>query len=96
MRWKVIVAAAGQIGVESLVAESVVSFAMVFIRPRFGGHVHRAGGSEFRGEIERGLLNLKFLNAAGGDVLRGGTYRFIADVESIHFDAGGAAEPAAE
>ncbi len=45
---------------------------------------------------KRGLLDLKFLDGAFGDVLGGGADGFIADVEAVHLDAGGAAEAAAE
>src|SRR6185437_126630 len=40
------------------------------------------------------LAYLKFRNRAGREVLRGGTDSFIGDINTIHLNAGGAAEAA--
>src|SRR5271165_204814 len=42
--------------------------AMQGVRSRFGGDVHRPGGSQFAGHVEAGLADLEFLNRAGWNV----------------------------
>ena len=63
---------------------------------RAGGDIDRAGGGHAARQVQRGLLDLKFLNGAGGNVHRGGSHVFVADVAAIHLNAGGASVPAAE
>ena len=63
---------------------------------RLGGDVDRARGGQFGRKVQRRLLDLKFLDGALGDVLGGCAHGFIADIETIHFDAGGAAEASTE
>ena len=93
---EIVVGSARKIGVERLIAKIIVSLAVVRVRTRLGGDIHGTGGSQFSREIERGLLNLKFLNRAFRNVLRGRAYGFIADVEAVDFNARGPSEASAE
>src|SRR5579863_7123991 len=93
---KIITAGSGKIGVEALIAEEIVAFTVVGVGTRLGGNVDRSGGSQLGREIQRGLLDLKFLDGVLGDVLGGGADGFVADIEAIHFDASGAPETATE
>ena len=69
---------------------------MVSVGARAGGDIDRAGGGHAARQVQRGLLDLKFLNGAGRNVHRGGSHVFIADVAAIHLNAGGASVPAAK
>src|SRR5579863_70928 len=93
---KRIVGAAGQVGIQRLIAERIVALAVISVAARFRGYVDRSGRSELGGKIERRLLDLKFLDRARRNVLRGCAHGFVADVEPVHFDAGGASETPAK
>jgi hypothetical protein len=58
--------------------------------------VHGAGGSEFGGQVQAGLADLKFLDGADGNILRGRSDRLVGNVEPVDFYARGAAKSPAE
>ena len=66
------------------------------VRARFGGHVHCAGRRQIGGNIETGLADLEFVDRAGWYVGGRGAHGFVADINAVNVDAGGAAEAAAE
>src|SRR5215475_9398777 len=70
-----------------IIASIEKALAMKFVGAVAGNDVHRSGGSKLGRDVQTGLADLKLIDRARRNILRGGPHRFIADINAIDFNA---------